>query len=124
MPQDFIDDVDHGGTKLEPIADAVLTEAEKAHKLVPEWATIELCAYVVSDSTGVNTRISLKGRTHFDAPDWDALLKGAVGTLNEMIDVTDTRPMTADEVREYLESEDEQKQSQSLHLLSDADAEE
>src|SRR4051812_36466943 len=59
--------------------------------------------YAVSDETGLEVAFEFTGAPEFDPARFDELIKVACSSLNLVADVTDARPMTADEVAAYIE---------------------
>lgn len=86
-----------------------MTKLTKRTKHVPEFCRLELHTFVVSPSTGLTGKVTVGGRLGLDMTmtDFDGLKVAACATLNDTADVTDARVMTADEVKAYLEDEDE-----------------
>lgn len=76
---------------------------------LPHYVRAALSFYVTSDATGLNAVLSFKGMSALMDGDFEAGARKMCEEFNRLASVTDARPMTADEVREYMHNEREEK---------------
>lgn len=75
---------------------------------IPENAWMKLTFCAISDSTGLTAAIIVEGRLTIDEDELFARSsKLACQTLNDLFHCDDARPMTAKEVKDYMDSTDD-----------------
>ena len=71
---------------------------------VPENAWLKLSFCAISDSTGLTTAISVEGRLTLTEEFLSKCHTDVCNTMNAVFECDDARPMTAKEVKDYMNS--------------------
>lgn len=74
---------------------------------LPDCLRISIRVFMTSDKLGVNTHIAAKDASVIDLSKVQEFIDYAVPAANSMLGTDDCRPMTDEEVKEYLEQERE-----------------
>lgn len=74
---------------------------------MPDSIRCSISVFVISDETGVESKIAVGEGTQIDGAKFSDFISAAIYALNEAIDVKDARAMTADEVADYLKRQRE-----------------
>lgn len=72
---------------------------------VPEYADLKLTIYLTNSE--IDCAMSVSGQLSLEGLDYEGIAQKFIEQLNELTGLTDTRVMTREEVKAYIESQDE-----------------